>query len=98
MFEFLAWIRIVLASFIIAVILGWICYIYNAGLLGIFLGIGIPLVGLVMGIRWANRIARIEGTMHFISRLDATEELDPKERPQKQHSERKQTSDFSRGE
>ncbi len=41
--------------------------------LGIVLGIVVAAIGLLVGIIWATKIFRSKnGTMHFVSRIDAT--------------------------
>lgn len=39
-------------------------------------GIGIVAVSLIMGVIWATRVWKKHGTIHFVSRVMATPELD----------------------
>ncbi len=39
-------------------------------------GIGLGVLGLIIGILWANHVWRKYGTIHFWSKISATPELD----------------------
>ena len=74
--EFLAWMQIVISPLIVAVIGGGIFYLYFQGLTRIIGWILIGLVGLILGIVFANRVTRKTSATEFISRIDASPELD----------------------
>ncbi|MBI3136777.1 MAG: hypothetical protein HYZ14_19035 [Bacteroidetes bacterium] len=80
-FEVFAWLRIVAAPLIIACIPGAIVYFNFPGPAGLIGGICSVLTGLIIGIIWANRVWKKQGTTHFISRINASEDLDSKVRP-----------------
>ncbi|WP_343632932.1 hypothetical protein [Fluviicola sp.] len=73
--EGIAWLQIAASPTLIGVIIGVIIGLAgNAGL-----GIVVGLLGLVIGIVWAMRVSKEEGTSQFMSRTMATPELDEKE-------------------
>jgi hypothetical protein len=73
--EGIAWLQIAASPLLIGALVGLIVGItINAGL-----GIIIGLIGLVIGISWATRVSKKEGTSHYMSRIIATPELDGKD-------------------
>jgi hypothetical protein len=82
-FEFFAWLRILLSPLAIGCFLGWVIYINIPDTTGLILGVVVAVLGLIVGIVWATRVWKKQGTMHFISRISASEDLDPKEKPEK---------------
>lgn len=81
--ETIGWLRIALSPFLIALLIGAIIYFNLHNTLGIVLGIGIAGIGLIIGIVWATRIWKKQGTNVFLSRIIATPELDNKEEEEK---------------
>ena len=87
--EIAGWIQIVFSPLLAGIIVGALVYLAIGGTAGIILAILVSIIGLITGIVWANKIRKKTGTMHFISRVNASPELDsldaaPKE--DKQHT------------
>ena len=74
--EIVGWIQIVFSPLLAGIIVGGIVYFAIRGTLGIILGILVATIGLIIGIVWANKIWKKTGTVHFISRVNASPELD----------------------
>lgn len=81
--ETIGWLRIALSPFLIALLIGAIIYFNLHNTLGVVLGIGIAGIGLIIGIVWATRVWKKQGTNVFLSRVMATPELDNKETEEK---------------
>lgn len=78
--EIIGWVKIALSPTLIGLIIGAIIYGSQQNTLGIVLGAMVCILGLMVGIIWATKIFRSKnGTIHFISRVDATPELDKEE-------------------
>lgn len=75
-FEVVGWVKIVLSPLLVGAIVGFIVYKSLGTPLGLILGIGILVVGLVIGMVWATNVWKKGGTIHFLSRIIATPELD----------------------
>jgi len=75
--EIYGWIRIMLSPTLIGMGLGSIVYYNNPSSSRLLLGLFICFAGITIGIIWATRIYKSrKGTIHFLSRLMATPELD----------------------
>lgn len=74
--EIAGWIQIVFSPLLAGIIVGGIVYFAIGGTVGIIFGILIATIGLGIGIVWANKIWKKTGTVHFISRVNASPELD----------------------
>lgn len=75
--EIIGWIKIMLSPTLVGIILGAIIFGKLRNTTGLVLGIIVAAIGLVVGIIWATRIFRSKkGTISFLSRIDATPELD----------------------
>lgn len=77
--ELLGWLKIVLSPLLAGVIIGAIVYLGKQDTVGFVLGISIAVIGLAIGVIWATRILKREGTVQFNSRVIATPELDKKD-------------------
>lgn len=77
--EVVQWIKIVLSPLFISAFIGVLIYISNPNSVGIFLFALIIFIGLIIGILWARKVWREQGTNHFMSRIMATPDLDEKE-------------------
>lgn len=73
---FLGWLKIVFSPLAIGVIIGFLVYNYFPGKIGTISGIGIALVGLLLGILWAERIRKKYGSMNFLGKVNGSPELD----------------------
>ena len=80
-FEVIGWLRIVLSPTLAGAIIGAIIYGKITTNTGLAAGIFIAVTGLVVGIIWATRVWKKQGTMRFMSRTMATPELDIKAEP-----------------
>ena len=74
--EIVGWIQIVLSPTLIGIGLGFGIYYYFPNLTGMILGILIVIIGFIIGIIWATKKFKTTGTIHFLSRVSATPELD----------------------
>ncbi len=78
--EIIGWCKIAISPILIGGIIGAIIYFNMQSTLGIILASIPAIAGIVVGVLWATKVYKTkEGTMHFISRVDATPELDKKE-------------------
>jgi hypothetical protein len=71
--EIIGWLMIVGWAIFVSGIIGFIAYKAAHSLI---LGIAIVALGLFLGILWANKIARKRSTIDFVSRVNASPELD----------------------
>jgi hypothetical protein len=75
--EAIGWFQIFMSPFLIGVIISAIIYFPNPNTLTLVLALVIILLGIIIGIRLASKIYKSEnGTIHFISRTDATPDID----------------------
>ncbi len=74
--EVLSWLRIVASPLIIGVGIGILVYDNNHSRIGMTIGIVISCFGLLIGILWATKVSRKTGTSNFMSRINASPELD----------------------
>ena len=70
---------------IITEVVGWIQIVLSPTLLGIGFGFGIYYyfpnqIGMIFVIIWATKKFKTTGTIHFLSRISATPELDKTEK------------------
>jgi hypothetical protein len=75
----IGWLQIVASPFIGGIIVGGIFYLLIRNTLGVLIGILLACTGLITGVVLANRISRKSGTIDFMSRVDASPELDKTE-------------------
>ena len=78
--ETIGWLRIALSPFLIALLIGAIIYFNLHNTLGVVLGIGIAGIGLIIGIVWATRVWKKQGTVEFVSRVNASPEYNRKDK------------------
>ncbi len=74
--EVIGWLGIVASPLLIGGILGGIVYLNMPNTTGIVLGLTIAIVGLVLGIIWATNRWKNGGTVSFLSRVNATPDID----------------------
>jgi hypothetical protein len=77
--EVFGWLQIAASPFLAGLIIGGIVYLAKRDAIGLTIGIIIASIGLVVGIVWATKVWRSQGTVNFMSRLLGTPELDKKE-------------------
>ena len=74
--ELIGWFQIVISPTLLGFGIGCIVYFNFKNLAGIILGIIISIIGLIFGIVLATKKFKTTGTIHFLSRVSATPELD----------------------
>jgi hypothetical protein len=77
--EIVGWLQIFASPFLMGLIIGAIVYFFKPGTTRLIIAIFIAATGLFTGIVCANRIWRKKGTIHFMSRIMATPELEQNE-------------------
>lgn len=87
--EISAWLQIVASPLLAGLVLGFLIYISVPYTTGIVMGLLVALVGLVIGIVWATRVWKKRGTVHFMSRIMATPELDKLDEEQDDSTQQK---------
>ncbi|OYU95461.1 MAG: hypothetical protein CFE21_09975 [Bacteroidetes bacterium B1(2017)] len=78
LFELIGWVRIVLSPLIMGVVAGGVIYINWPTPVGFVIGLLVAVLGLVLGIIWATRVYKKQGTISFLARIMATPELEDK--------------------
>ena len=73
--EIIGWLQIAASPIVAGLIIGSIIYLAKTDTIGFIIGIIIDLTGLVVGVVWATKVWRREGTVNFVSRLLGTPEL-----------------------
>lgn len=79
--EIINWFKIVLSPTIVGVILGFIIYYNFPTNYGLVASISLSSLGLILGILWANKIWKSKGTSFFISRVEASPDIDEAIKP-----------------
>ena len=74
--EIIGWLQIMLSPTLVCLIVGALIYFNNPTTNRLIIAVIISIIGLVIGIIYATRIWKTKGTMWFISRVSATQELD----------------------
>ena len=74
--EVVGWLQIVASPFLISCLIGAIIYFPNQTQTNFIIAIAVIILGLVIGIFWANKIWKTKGTMWFVSQISATPDLD----------------------
>ena len=77
--ESIGWLQIAASPLLIGLAIGALIYFPNPGTATFIMGIILAVLGLVVGIRWANKAWKGKGTIWLTSRVIATPELDEKE-------------------
>ena len=81
--EIVGWLQIVASPLLFGLIIGTCIYLSDPTTLRLVIGIGVALIGLIIGIVFATRVWKKQGTMHFVSRVMASPELDNLEEDKK---------------
>ena len=74
--EVVGWIQIVLSPTLLGIGFGFGIYYCFPNQIGMIFGILIAVIGFIIGIIWATKKFKTTGTIHFLSRISATPELD----------------------
>jgi len=78
--EIIGWIEIFLSPFLIGLVLATIIYFSFDSILATIISILIAIIGTFFGIKFATKIYNSkEGTIHFVSRVSASPEVDEEE-------------------
>jgi len=75
----IGWIQIFISPFLGGIITGFLIWISTKNILGAVAAIFVLIVGIVLGIRLAEKAKKNTGTIAFISRVNATPELNETE-------------------
>lgn len=78
--EIIGWIQIVLSPTLLGIGFGFGIYYYFPNQNGMIFGIIISVIGFIIGLIWATKKFKTTGTIHFLSRISATPELDKTEK------------------
>ncbi len=79
----LGWLRIFISPFSAGAIGGFLYWRNNPdSKTSMFIGAGIALVGMIIGIVWAEFVRRKSNTIDFISKVDASPDLDDLDKKQ----------------
>lgn len=76
MIELISGIRIALSPSIIGCAIGGVVYFRFPTFLGLVIAVTIGFAGIITGILWAIRIHKTQGTSWFMSRINASPDLD----------------------
>ena len=77
--EIVGWILITLSPTLLGIAFGLGIYYNFSNSIGMIIGILVAIVGIIIGMIWATKKFKTTGTIHFLSRVSATPELDRKE-------------------
>lgn len=77
--KILAWLQIAASPIVIGLIAGSLIYLYNRNAYGLTIGITVAVLGVIVGILWAERIRKKRGTVEHMARLIHLPELHKKE-------------------
>ncbi len=86
MVEFMGWLQLFVFPIVFSCVLGGIFYYYNPFGFGLILCVLSIVLGLVVGIWYANRVHKKEGTVNHLStilRMPELEQKDDKENEEK---------------
>lgn len=75
------WIKIALSPTIIGGVLGGIVYLNFRNSVGLAIGVGIFCTGILVGITWATNVWKKKGTSYFMSRNQASPDIDEAIKP-----------------
>ncbi len=81
--EVIGWVQIVASPLLLGLIIAAFIYFSNPTTWRLIIAIGVALLGLIVGIVFATRVWKKQGTIHFVSRIMATPELDDLEEDKK---------------
>ena len=76
--EVFYWLRIMASPLFIGLGVGILIYSFSPNTVSLYLAIGISLIGLILGIVWATKVWKKTGTSNFMSRVNASPELNKK--------------------
>ena len=74
--EVVGWLQIVASPLLAGLVIAALIYFSNSSTFRLVIAIGVILIALIIGIVFATRVWKKQGTMHFVSRISASPELD----------------------
>lgn len=74
--EILGWLQIVASPLLLGIGIAALIYFPNPTTGNTIAAVSIAVCGFIIGIRWANKKWKTKGTVEFLSRVNATPELD----------------------
>jgi hypothetical protein len=77
--EIIGWGQIVASPFLGGLIIGALVYFPKPGRSTFIIAIVIATAGLAIGVIWATRVWKKKGTMHFMSGIMASPDLEKKD-------------------
>ncbi len=75
-FEIMGWLQIVASPLLIGAIIGFVLYVSIPGQNALIVGLAPVILGLIVGVIWANRIWKKGGTSRYMSRAMSSPEFD----------------------
>lgn len=72
----ISWLKIVASPTLFGIAVGFLLKIYFKNDLGDFLFGFFVIAGIVLGIYWANKVSKKYGATDFISKVDASPDID----------------------
>ncbi len=79
--EAAGWLQIAASPLLIGLLAGAIVFFYVPGAAGTITAIILVLAGLIIGIVWASKVARKQGTINYISKIYRSPEIDKEPKP-----------------
>jgi F0F1-type ATP synthase assembly protein I len=76
--ETIGWIQLFLSPFLLSIILAFLVHHNVKSTTGLFLSIGILIIGFILGIYMATKIWKKTGTISFLSRISETPDINEK--------------------
>ena len=78
--EAFAWLQIAASPSLVGIIIGALIYAFKRDNVGLTIGIAVAFLGITAGIIWAIKIWKKKGTVEFMSKVNATPELNKLEK------------------
>lgn len=75
-FEIMGWLQIVASPLLIGAIIGFLLYVSVPGQNALIIGLVPVILGLIVGVIWANRVSKKDGASHYMSRAMSSPEFD----------------------
>ncbi len=74
--ESIGWIQIIASPTLIGLVLGLITFCYLPNSIGITIAISLAVIGFIIGVVWATKVWRRQGTIDFLSRNNNSKETE----------------------
>jgi hypothetical protein len=79
MMEVFGWVQIVASPLSLGIVIGAIIYLSQPNSTRLAIAVSAASIGLIIGIIWATRVWKRDGTMRFLSRTMETPDIDDEE-------------------